>query len=556
MATGQTFASIPQATQMPASSETPLVEYLMAQARQFGPIFQLPGTGSRTLALSNFALVNEVCDEQRFDKSVGGGLGQMRSLLGDGLFTADTSDPDWRKAHNILMPTFSMQAMKDYMPQMLDLATQLILKWQRLNPGDEIDVPADMTRLTLDTIGLCGFGYRFNSFYRTDQHPFVHAMVDSLLRGQRRGFNPGAADQGVDTTEERQDAEIMNALVDEVIRRRKAGGTEAIAANRDLLSYMLTGVDKQTGEGLTDTNIRYQILTFMIAGHETTSGALSFALYFLLKHPEITARAYEEVDGVLGADLASLPTYAQVRQLTFVSQILKEALRLWPTAPAISRHPYQATTLGGRYSIVPEDRLMVLTPLLHRDRAVWGDDAEEFNPDHFSPEAESARPANAYLPFGTGQRACIGRQFALQEATLVLGMILQHFDLIDTTNYGLKIKQTLTIKPDHFTITIQPRTQRRTSAPAPTADAANQPVSGSRDRACHGVNHVWAPDPVAGSVWLEPWHCGKPCAPHRRRWHGAWVRDNRRVTRRLHRPASNVWVGDHCHRFVQWHSAR
>ena len=214
----------------------------------------------------------------------------------------------------------------------------------------------------------------------------------------------------------------MNALVDEVIRRRKAGGTEAIAANRDLLSYMLTGVDKQTGEGLTDTNIRYQILTFMIAGHETTSGALSFALYFLLKHPEIAARAYEEVDGVLGADLASLPAYAQVRQLTFISQILKEALRLWPTARDL-RHPYQATTLGSRYSIVPEDRLMVLTPSLHRDRAVWGDDAEAFNPDRFvEPQPPAKIPPNAYLPFGTGQRACIGRQFALQEATLVLEM--------------------------------------------------------------------------------------------------------------------------------------
>src|SRR5260370_7004884 len=110
---------------------------------------------------------------------------------------------------------------------------------------------------------------------------------------------------------------------------------------------------------------------------------------------------------------------------------------------------------------------MALTPLVRRVRAVWGQDAEAFNPDHFSPEAEQARPANAYLPFGVGQRACIGRQFALQEATLVLGMILQRFELIDSTNYQLDIKQTLTIKPDHFTITVRPRTQRTVAPSAP-----------------------------------------------------------------------------------------
>src|SRR5262249_38789311 len=163
-------------------------------------------------------------------------------------------------------------------------------------------------------------------------------------------------------------------LVDTVIQARKAAGPAEIAAHHDLLSYMLTGVDKQTGERLDDTNIRYQILTFMIAGHETTSGALSFALYFLLKHLEIATRGSAEVDRVLGADLDILPTYEQVRQLSYVSQVLKEALRLWPTAPAFSRRPYRATTLGGRYAITPEDRLMALIPSLHRDPAVWGPD--------------------------------------------------------------------------------------------------------------------------------------------------------------------------------------
>ncbi|MGZ3601254.1 MAG: cytochrome P450, partial [Ktedonobacterales bacterium] len=469
--------------------ETP-IELSMDLAREMGPIYQLPSQGQRLLVVSGFPLVDELCDEQRFDKSLGMGLKERRAVAGDGLFTAYTSEPNWRKAHTILLPAFSRQAIKAYMPQMLDLADQLMLKWERLNPDDEIDVPADMTRLTLDTIGLCGFDYRFNSFYRTDQHPFVAAMVDSLSKATEkmgggdhplvdtvldaltRWLRPSSVETGavggeIKDPEMAHNRDIMYTTVDEVIQARKAEGAEGIAAHHDLLSYMLTGVDKQSGERLDDVTIRYELLTFLVAGHETTSGLLSFALYFLLKHPEVAQRAYDEVDRVLGSDLGVSPTYEQVHAMTYVQQILKESLRVWPTVPAFSRHSYQETTLGGKYAISPDDLIMILTPMLHRDQSVWGKDAEDFHPDHFSPEAEQTRPANAYKPFGSGQRACIGREFALQEATLVLGMLLQRFEFIDSANYELELKQTLTIKPNNFKITIQPRTKRLTQ-PATT----------------------------------------------------------------------------------------
>jgi cytochrome P450/NADPH-cytochrome P450 reductase len=462
-----------------------LIEWIMEAAREHGPIFQLPRSGPRNIVVSNFALTDELCDDQYFDKALGPGLEEVRKTTGDGLFTSWTDEPSWRTAHNILLPAFSRQAMKSYMPEMLDLASQLMLKWQRLNPEDVVDVPQDMTRMTLDTIGLCGFDYRFNSFYRTDQHPFVAAMVDSLTRATEkqaantsgderslvdsliealmRWVRPSRDAESVDPHVQR-DRDIMNALVDEVIQTRKAGGAEAIAAHHDLLSFMLTGVDKQSGARLSDQTIRNEIVTFLIAGHETTSGLLSFALYFLLKNPEVVKRAQEEVDRVLGNDLDIFPTFEQVHQLTYITQILKESLRLWPTAPAFTRHPYQNTTLGGKYPITPDDRIMILTPMMQRDKSVWGEDAETFTPDHFSPEAERTLPANAFKAFGTGQRACIGREFAMQEATLVLGMLVQRFEFIDYANYQLHLKQTLTVKPDDFTIKIRPRPQRAVQA--------------------------------------------------------------------------------------------
>lgn len=486
------FAEIPQPPSkllvgnlLDIVSETP-VQAMIKLAREYGPIFRLDIAGRQRVIVSGFELVNELADESRFDKKVWAPLKKVRTFAGDGLFTAKTQEPNWRKAHNILLPNFSMRAMQGYFPMMLDIAEQLMVKWARMNADDEIDVAGDMTRLTLDTIGLCGFDYRFNSFYREDMHPFVQSMVRALGESMD-SLQRLPVQEKLMVHKHRQmrtDIDFMNGMVDRIIQERRRSGEQD--AKNDLLQHMLNGVDKETGERLDDTNIRYQIITFLIAGHETTSGLLSFALYFLLNHPEVLAGAYEEVDRVLGPDPSLAPTFAQVNRLKYVSQILKETLRLWPTAPLFAVYPYEGeTVLGGTYKIGASEDVSILIPMLHRDKSVWGEDAEEFNPDRFTVEAEQARPANAYKPFGNGQRACIGRQFAMQEATLVLGMILQRFKLIDHAHYQLKVKETLTLKPDGFKMRVKERTdadrsgvvfQKPVSTPVMTPDVVTTPV--------------------------------------------------------------------------------
>ena len=442
------------------------IEGFMEMAREYGPIFKLTIPGGARLIVSGPDLVEEICDDTRFDKLVGGGLANLRKGATDsGLFTSETDDPLWHRAHNILMAPFSLQAMRDYMPKMIDIADQLMDKWARLNPGDEADVPDDMTRLTLDTIALCGFGYRFNSFYRDTAHPFVQAMVRTLAESQARTRQlPIQTRLKIRARRQvEEDQAFMNDLVDRLIAERRAQG--AAADTTDLLGRMLTGVDKQTGERLPDSNIRAQCITFLIAGHETTSGLLSFAIYYLLKNPRMHERAIAEVDEVLGDTAA--PTFEQVHRLTYVRQVLDETLRLWPTAPGFTRRPLEDTTIGGRYHLPAGTAITVLTPALHRATSVWGPDAEEFNPEHTAPERMAALPPAVYKPFGAGQRACIGRQFALQEATLVLGMLLQRFDLVDSLDYQLHIKTTLTVKPADFRIQVRPRPGRQIARQAP-----------------------------------------------------------------------------------------
>jgi cytochrome P450/NADPH-cytochrome P450 reductase len=284
-----------------ALGTTAPIQDMMRLAREYGPIYWLDMLGKPVVVVSGFSLVDELCDESRFDKSVKGALRRLRAFAGDGLFTAYTQEPNWSRAHNILLPNFGQRAMQGYHPMMVDIAEQLVLKWERLNADDEVDVTHDMTSLTLDTIGLCGFGYRFNSFYRDTNHPFVGAMIGALGASMETRGLP--LESFIKKDRERQlraDIRYMNEMVDRIIQERRQG--DDTDAKPDLLSCMLSGVDKKSGERLDDLNIRYQVITFLIAGHETTSGLLSFAVYFLLQNPEVLARAYEEVDRVLGPD--------------------------------------------------------------------------------------------------------------------------------------------------------------------------------------------------------------------------------------------------------------
>src|SRR3954462_11562395 len=467
------------------------VQDLVRLSKELGPIYWLDMMGAPLVIVSGHDLIDELSDEKRFAKAVRGALRRVRAVGGDGLFTADTTEPNWSKAHNILLQPFGNRAMQSYHPSMVDIAEQLVKKWERLNADEEIDVVHDMTALTLDTIGLCGFDYRFNSFYRRDYHPFVESLVRSLetimmIRGlplenlwmqKRRRDLAG-------------DVAFMNKMVDEIVSERRKN-TEAAADKKDMLAAMMTGVDRATGEQLDDVNIRYQINTFLIAGHETTSGLLSCTLYALLKHPEVLRRAYEEVDRVLGPDVNAKPGFQQITQLTYITQILKEALRLWPPAPAYGISPLNDEIIGGKYKLKKNTFVTVLVLALHRDPSVWGPNPDAFDPENFSREAEANRPVNAWKPFGNGQRACIGRGFAMHEAALAIGMILQRFKLIDHPRYQMHLKETLTIKPEGFRIKVRPRTDHDRGAfgGAATTGTAGRaaPVPAARTRPGHNT---------------------------------------------------------------------
>ncbi|MFD4565786.1 cytochrome P450 [Streptomyces sp. NPDC058467] len=455
---------------------TPL-QQVVELMRRHGPVLVRRLHGRDAMFVGDLDLVTDLADETRFAKAIGPALENVREFAADGLFTAYNDEPNWAKAHDILMPAFALGSMRTYHPVMLRVARRLTESWDRgAREGRPVNVPDDMTRMTLDTIGLAGFGYDFGSFESDRPHPFVEAMVRCLEWSMTRLSRTPGTDHAAADAAFRTDADHLAQVVDKVIAARvDAGRSEA----DDLLGLMLTAEHPADGSTLDTANIRNQVITFLIAGHETTSGAMSFALYYLAKHPAVLQLVQREVDALWGDTADPDPTFEEIGRLTYTRQVLNEALRLWPTAAVFSRQAREDTLLGSRIPLRAGQTVSVLAPMLHR-QPVWGDNPELFDPSRFTPEAEAARSPHAFKPFGTGERACIGRQFALHEATMLLAMLVHRYRLHDHADYRLRVKETLTLKPEGFTLTLSPRT------PADRVHAALPGVVPARAEAAAG----------------------------------------------------------------------
>jgi cytochrome P450/NADPH-cytochrome P450 reductase len=240
------------------------------------------------------------------------------------------------------MPVFGPMGIRKMFGGMMDITTQMLLRWDRFGSDHEITCGDDFTRLTFDMIGLCAFGYRFNNFYTDKAHPFIDQMVEVLVESGRRSARTAIENKlRVFSEAQRQDnVKKMHDLCDKIIAERIANPQPD--AN-DLLNPMLEGVDKETGEKMTKESVRYNMVTFLVAGHETTSGTLGFLFYHLLKNPEKYLRAQQEVDEVLG-DGSIEPRH--ISQLTYIKFAIYEALRFLGPIAINAKHSLKPTLIA------------------------------------------------------------------------------------------------------------------------------------------------------------------------------------------------------------------
>lgn len=408
-----------------------------------GPLFYSDHNGFRKLYACSAELVDELCDESRFAKNLTRTLARVRPLAGDGLFTAFYGEPNWQKAHDVLLPGFSYAGLRNYHAPMLDISSQLIARWDARIGREAVDASADLQKLAMDTVALAGFGARFDSFDHDGLAPVPASFTAAL------------GEIGNDGTTARFDTELalLYAYFDELIEAHSTGKP----GDFDDLLYVMVGQDA-AGEPLLDPqNVRNQIMTFLIAGQLTTSELMPNALYNLLHHPAVLQRVEAEVDGVFGADSDYLPSYDDIGKLSYLRQVIDETLRLSPPVLGFDRMALADTVIGGKYPVKAGEAVTVLTGALHR-QPDWGDNVEFFDPGRFDTARAAGRSTALFKPFGTGARSCIGRQFALHEATMALARVVHRYRLIDSQHYVLRWEGPLSRRPVGFCLDVVSRT--------------------------------------------------------------------------------------------------
>ncbi|KAL7746533.1 hypothetical protein RI367_008060 [Sorochytrium milnesiophthora] len=445
----------------------------MEYSNIYGPVYKVRLFSREVLVCIDAEAVARIMPESEFfTKKIVGALQEVQAFSGRGLFTSDTSDPKWDKAHRLLIPGFGASSMKQYVPDMIHVSSQLINTFDQM-VGQQVEISEWMTRFTFETIGQCGFGYDFGVVQSPDAplHEFILAMSFCLNESKKRGTQLRLYKQLPTSSNYRFDSyvKLMQDTVEEVIRARQTNPVD----KRDFLSFMLSARD-QEGNGLDVENIRDQVITFLIAGHETTSTLLSWCLYLLSQHPEIEAKVLEEAVGVCGSNADEPITPSQVNQLQYIGQVLKETLRLYPPAAVLGKTCIKDTVLPGGYPVQRGQGVLALLPGLHRNPKYWGSNPDVFNPDNFSPENEAKRHPGAWAPFSGFERACIGMAFAMQEAKIALAMFLRKFKFTYPSGQPVAYDPVaLTLKPYNLMMTIQ----RRDSLPQVERSHSDIPAS-------------------------------------------------------------------------------
>lgn len=376
----------------------------------------------------------------------------LKPLVGEGLLTSDGDL--WLSQRRLVQPAFHRQRINTFAEIMTTSTAEMLSRWQSIPAGQAIDISEEMMRLTLSIVGkslfsqdigaeadVVGRSFSFaNEYIATRTRSFFAPPLNWPTPGNRRFHAARNELQAVVRAilAERRQAHRREAY------RREAHPSGGTGSHADLLDMLLHAVDEGTGQGMTDQRLQDEVMTLLLAGHETTANALTWTWYLLSQNPPAEQRLHAELDQVLGE---RLPTLDDLPRLPYTRMVIQESMRLYPPAWIISRKCIAGDILGG-YPIPPGGIVELSPYLMHRHPGFWPD-PERFDPQRFTPQAVEQRPAFAYFPFGGGPRLCIGRDFAMLEAQLVLATVARRFRLRLQPGHPVELEPLITLRPRH-----------------------------------------------------------------------------------------------------------
>ncbi len=372
-----------------------------------------PPVGPGVVLLRHPDLIRAVLIERNADVTKARGLRLAQQILGHGLLTAEV--PTHTRQRRLVLPAFHHRKLRRYAETMVEQSRAEADRWV---PGVPFDVAAATNRLALAIAGRTLFGADVLE-HAGQVSQALHETLAGFDRSQFPGADKLAWLPRPTTVRTARAKKTLDGLVYGLIAARRARGTET---SDDLLSMLLDARDTDTGEAMTDVEVRDEAMTLLLAGHETTAVALAWTFALLAENPDAEARLHDEVDA-----LGGVPTFDSLARLPVTRQVFAESMRLRPPAWAVGREAARDTDLGGMP--VRKGTTVLFAPLfVHRDPRFW-DRPRLFDPDRFAPEAKAERHPFAYVPFSTGRRGCIGEQFAWTEGVLVLATLAQRWRL-------------------------------------------------------------------------------------------------------------------------------
>jgi cytochrome P450 len=374
---------------------------------------------------------------------------RMKVLLGEGLITSD--DPIHIRQRRIAAPAFHRQRIAAYAEQIVSIAAAQCDRWQ---PGQQIDIAAASMELSLEIVARTLFDTEVTADIRAinDEVNTVMGLYNFLVAFPKLEWFMDLPIPGI--LKFKRSKAHLDAVVNRLVRERRAeinsgapGGYGGYIDKGDLLSMLLTSTDERADDegrhtGMSDDQIRDEVLTIFLAGYETVANALTWTWYLLSQHPEIETKLHTELDAVLNGRLATLADYPNLR---YTQQVFAESMRLYPPAWAMGRMSTKPVTLGP-YTLPPGSHVFFSQYIMGRTPEYFPDPLR-FDPDRFTPEAKAARAKYTYFPFGGGSRQCIGESFAWMEGTLALATIAQRWRPRFLSTYPIVLQPKITLRP-------------------------------------------------------------------------------------------------------------
>jgi cytochrome P450 len=416
------------------------LQFLERLAREYGDIARFRFLNNEGYLLNHPDFIRHVLVEnnrnynkQSFDYQI------LKPIVGNGLLTSDGDF--WLRQRRLIQPSFHKQRIKNFGNIMVESTLEMLERWN-LSDQRELDISFEMTRLTLTIVGralfskdigqeadVVGEAFSYANEYITNRTRTPLALPISWPTPANQRFRKAKKD--------------LEAVVLEMIAERRSTKNR-IERPPDLLDMLLQARDERSGEGMTDSQLQDEVMTLMLAGHETTANALTWTWYLLSQNPSAEDRLHEELEVVLAG---RSPSIDDISSLPYTSMVVQEAIRLYPPAWIIGRKVVSDDEIGGYH--IPAGSTVEMSPyLMHRHTSFWKH-PKRFDPERFTPEASEKRPAFSYFPFGGGPRLCIGRDFALLEARLILAGVASKYRLALSPGHPIELDPLITLRPKH-----------------------------------------------------------------------------------------------------------